>query len=226
MGKQRDLPKPSNQDRQEIPDSNSSDQPVSFSEWEERAALSASQRSEFDFEQWRINNTLVFYRSPLDLLIEITVLILLVPLMVYLSVRYPSTVESFELFEIGDHPVSFALPLFALVPVTLLGYVVHKLYNRRYLIGPDHVRCVEGLLSLSKKDVRIDFEDLRGIEVDRSLIGRILNVGDVKIGSAMTAEVEVVFSGVFDPSKYRNMVDQKKRRFEEEFYKRLLGHDD
>ena len=67
---------------------------------------------------------------------------------------------------------------------------------------------------MRKQDMRIAFQDVRGVEVDRSLYQRIVNVGDMHIGSAMQAGVEVQFLGVRNPSRYRDIILSRRKELE------------
>jgi hypothetical protein len=41
----------------------------------------------------------------------------------------------------------------------------------------------------------------------------MVNVGDLKIGGAMHDDIEVIFWGIRDPSKYRDIVVEKMRKY-------------
>lgn len=143
----------------------------------------------------------VFSRSPLAMLPMVILTVLLAMLAAYLTALLPWSVQ---ILHVGEGTV--ALPLFALVPLILGAVAIRDLYDARYVIGADHVRAVSGLISFRKSDVRVEFEHIRGVEVDRSLWGRLVNVGDLRIGTAMAAEVEINIRDVQNPSVYRDII--------------------
>ena len=135
--------------------------------------------------------------------------IILVIVAFYLSARYPWSIQPIAISEQSDFV--FHLPLFALPPVLLLFYILHILRDRRYIIGADYVRSIQGLLSLRKKDVRIELQNIRGIEIDRSLYERILNLGTLHITSTMSSEHDVMLVGVLNPSNYRDLILERMK---------------
>ncbi len=143
----------------------------------------------------------VFSRSPLAMFPMVILTVLLAVFAAYLTARFSWSVQ---LIHLGER--SIALPLFALVPLILGAVAIRDLYDARYIIGADHVRAVSGLISFRKSDVRVEFEHIRGVEVDRSLWGRLVNVGDLRIGTAMAAEVEIIIRDVQNPSGYRDII--------------------
>ena len=159
----------------------------------------------------KFDDSVVFYRHFLSALPAIILFVVTAILSLYFSVTYPASVQWISLFRIGGFQVNIAIPLFALVPFALGALIIHQLYDCRYEIGDGYVRCTSGRLGFSKQDLRINMEHIRGIEIDRSLYGRIVNIGDLRIGSAMHEEVEIVMGGVFDPSHYRNIVTQRMK---------------
>lgn len=70
-------------------------------------------------------------------------------------------------------------------------------------------RCAWALLSL---EGILDSSMMTCVELrfNRSLYGRIFNVGDVKIWSLMPTEVELLLAGVNNPSHYRDIIIERK----------------
>ena len=68
----------------------------------------------------------------------------------------------------------------------------------KYQIFDDVVVASFGIVSRRSTQVRV--ADIRGMSVHQSLVGRLLGVGDVTIGTAATGGAEVVMRGVRDPS--------------------------
>ena len=180
------------------------------SESTDQAATSDSGDGTFVEQQ----ETLLFYRSVLAELPLIFVTIGLGVLALVLTLRYAESVQVLELLQLGDSSLSIGIPLFGIVPILSAALVIHRLYDRRYVIASDYVRSVSGLLSMRKQDMRIAFQDVRGVEVDRSLYQRIVNVGDMPSGSAMQAGVEVQFLGVRNPSRYRDIILSRRKELE------------
>ena len=148
-------------------------------------------------EEATLGTDYVFYRSPLSVLPSIVLFIILSICAFYHSIKFPALTQV-----IGVIPV----PLLGITPIVLLGYIVHRLYDRRYYIGKEYVRSIKGLLSFTKQDMRLEYKDIRGIEIDRSLYGRIFDIGTIRIGSAMSDSVELEMPGVRHPSYLRDLL--------------------
>ncbi|MCB0337041.1 MAG: PH domain-containing protein [Bdellovibrionales bacterium] len=148
---------------------------------------------------------IIIYRHPLSEIGYIASFLFLSVLAFYASAQYPWSVQYVSFGQWLMIPI----PFFALVPLVIGAFVVHRLYDCRYVISHDHVRAVSGLLSLSEKDVRVDYENVRGIQVDMSLIQKAFQLGDVYIGSSMHADVEIIMRGVLYPRRIREEIEER-----------------
>ena len=77
----------------------------------------------------------------------------------------------------------------------LLG--VYRRLSWRYLIDEHNIESYQGVLARRVHSIRLG--DLRNINVNQSVMQRLLGVGDVEFSSAAGGEVEVIFFGVSDP---------------------------
>ena len=111
----------------------------------------------------------------------------------------PVTVIRGKLFPIGDTVLYLDLPLLVLLPGFLLGKVLLYIYNSKYIIDERGVEAQVGLVSLNLRQPRLRYEDIRGVEPQQTLWERILGIGSVGIGSAMTQDVEIMMNGVANP---------------------------
>ena len=100
------------------------------------------------------------------------------------------------------------LALAALVWLSLL----FKHYRWRFVIDDEVVESRCGIIGRELKSVRI--KDLRNVNVRQSLFQRIFGVGDVEFSSAGGPGFEVVFSGVLDPIRVRDLVHTLQQRFD------------
>jgi len=66
-----------------------------------------------------------------------------------------------------------------------------------------------GWLNTQQTEVRI--EDIRGVNVNRTFIQRILGIGDVAIGTSATEGTEIVMRGVVAPEDFIRLVNEQRR---------------
>lgn len=118
---------------------------------------------------------------------------------IYVSEFFPLTVIKGKLFSIGDTVVYLHLPLVVLLPGIVLGKILIYMYDAKYIIDERGVEAQIGLVSLSLRQPRLRYEDIRGVEPIQTLLERLLGIGGVLIGSAMTQDVEIVMEGVANP---------------------------
>lgn len=142
---------------------------------------------------------------------SILLFIILSAAALYLTIKFPASIQ-YSVIKFSDTIIlSIPLPGFALVPILLGVKILHSLFDARYEINLEYVRSIHGLISLRKRDVRLEYADLRGVEIDRGLYGRVVNTGDLKIWSLMPSEVELLLAGVRNPSFYRDLIMERKK---------------
>ena len=133
-------------------------------------------------------------------------------LCVLISDSYPALVIRGKLFDIGATRYYLHLPILVLVPGFLLGKVLMKMFDARYIVDARGVEAQIGLVSLKLRQPRLRFEDIRGVEPEQTIWQRILNIGDVAIGSAMTDGVEILMQGVGDPRAVQLLVSSEMEK--------------
>lgn len=127
--------------------------------------------------------------------------------------RYlPSSVIRGPLFPIGNYMLELHLPLLILVPGTVLGRILIYMYDSKYIVDERGVEAQIGLVSLSLRQPRLRYEDIRGVEPVQTLWERILGIGGVLIGSAMTQDVEIVMEGVDNPRAIQLLIGGERDR--------------
>jgi len=127
-----------------------------------------------------------------------------------LSRYLPGTVIVGELVPLGLSVVYLKFPLFWLAPLSCWIHLLFKMYNVRYSADTRGVEAVVGILSLNQRIIRVRYEDVRSIETDQTVIERMLDVGDVEIGTAGTAGVELTLAGVGAPKEVQDMVQAER----------------
>lgn len=127
-----------------------------------------------------------------------------------LSKTFPGTIIVGEILPLGLSTVYLKLPLFWLIPLTCWIHLFFKMYNVRYSADTRGVEAVVGILSLNQRIIRVRYEDVRSIETDQTVVERMLDVGDVEIGTAGTAGVELTLAGVGAPKEVQDMIQAER----------------
>ncbi|RME60629.1 MAG: PH domain-containing protein, partial [Candidatus Dadabacteria bacterium] len=131
----------------------------------------------------------------------------------YITIKYPATVQWIDLpFSIFNYS-SFPLPLMGLPFLAALTVLLHRKFDRQYVIGPDYVKEVHGLYSLKMRETILEFAKVHGVEIEKNLFQRLFNLGDIGVGSAMTGSTEIIMVGVRDPEKYAKIIEDRVKKY-------------
>ena len=130
----------------------------------------------------------------------------------YLSTTFPSSVIEGRILSIGDTNLMLALPLFWFLPAFAAASAIYRVYNVRYVIDSRGIEARVGILSTHQRITRVRFEDIRSVETEQTLMQRLLDIGDVEIGTAATGEIEILFDGVPTPTEVQDMIQTERDR--------------
>lgn len=97
-----------------------------------------------------------------------------------------------------------------LIPVAgagllFLAWVCICVKTTCYIATDARVVAKTGWLNIHQTEVRI--EDIRAVNVKKTLMQRILGIGDISIGTAATEGAEIVMRGVVDPDGFVSRVN-------------------
>ncbi|MHB8534767.1 MAG: PH domain-containing protein [Sulfuricaulis sp.] len=90
--------------------------------------------------------------------------------------------------------------------VYLMAMIVYRRYSWRYLIDGETIESREGIIARKVRSIRI--RDLRNINVNQSLMQRLLHLGSVEFSSSAGSDVEVAFFGVSHPMQIKAQVQR------------------
>ncbi len=124
----------------------------------------------------------------------------------------PALVVPGSLFSLGDTTYYLHLPILVLLPGAMLGKILINIYDAKYIIDERGVEAQIGLVSLNLRQPRLRWEDIRGVEPNQTIWERLLGIGSVLVGSAMTQDVEIVMSGVANPRAVQLLIGGERDR--------------
>ena len=143
-------------------------------------------------------------------LTRVVLFLILSPISVWLSIRFPASVVHGALFSFGDSSVVLRLPLFWFIPAFVIGQAIAKIYDVRYVIDSGGIESKIGILSLSQTITRIRYEDIRSIDSRQTLSERMLGIGTVEMGTAASAGLEMTFTGVANPLEVQKLLQAER----------------
>jgi uncharacterized membrane protein YdbT with pleckstrin-like domain len=93
------------------------------------------------------------------------------------------------------------------VPLSILALIIHKKYNRKYVISERGIAFKIGLLSLSSSEQALSYSKMRAVRIKRRLIQRILDLGDIGIETILGDQPEVNLRGINRPTELTAAID-------------------
>ena len=157
---------------------------------------------------------LVIYRSHRSELMSILLFLVLFAASIYASMVFPWATQRIPLGSMFGAELYLPLPLFAIIPLALLGRILHGLYNYRYILCDEYVLEVKGLLSLRRRSIRLNYVHIRGVQIDESLLQQFLGIGDLQILgiTGEHGEPRIEMKGVANPRALKDLIQQNIQR--------------
>jgi uncharacterized membrane protein YdbT with pleckstrin-like domain len=109
-------------------------------------------------------------------------------------------------------PIGFILCLI-LIPVLGLGLLILLLWwleCRATELRVTNVRTILRRGLLSKRTVEVRHKDVRVLQVSQGIFQRLMGTGDVSIGSAGTAGLEIVVKGLMNPEDIATLIRNRQ----------------
>ncbi|MFW6278484.1 MAG: PH domain-containing protein [Halorhodospira sp.] len=91
--------------------------------------------------------------------------------------------------------------------------IAYERLASRYLLYPGQVAEERGLIA--RRVSRVDLRHVRTVDIDQSIVQRLLGVGTIQFASAGTSSTDVEWSGVVQPIRVQHQVLAKMRELED-----------
>lgn len=96
----------------------------------------------------------------------------------------------------------------ALIPALLLLEIFRRRFDDLYVLRDERILHHDGKLSLKYMVPTIRYSDIRAITVYQDLLGRLLDYGDIDVGTAAQDGAEISFYGVRSPRELARLLDE------------------
>ena len=110
-------------------------------------------------------------------------------------------------------PVEFVITcILCLIGIGLVMFLFWwiKCKGTTLTITSDRTRLRKGILSKSVTEVW--HQDVRNVQLNQTMFQRMLGVGSIGVSSAGQAGLEISVSGIPDPDRVKQLIDQHRRR--------------
>lgn len=88
--------------------------------------------------------------------------------------------------------------------------IFYSIYSRSYFVGPKGVEATIGLVS--KDQVRVEYSQVRGINLKQSIVERLLHYGSIEISTSGSDGSEIKFTGIIAPGDILAVLRSRERR--------------
>ncbi len=131
---------------------------------------------------------------------------------VIFSQRYPQSIITGEIWRYGEHSYFLKFPLFSLIPLIALLLSTWRVFDAEYAIDHRGIQSTNGLLSTNKQVRRVRYEDIRLVQINQTILGRIFDYGNVEIGTAAVEGIEIVLEDIVHPQGVQNLIQTERDR--------------
>lgn len=84
--------------------------------------------------------------------------------------------------------------------------VLERRYSKLYEIERERIVSQAGIFSRSRQTIRL--ESIRSVDLNQTVIERLLQVGDLAFYTAGSADAEVIFTGVYRPMEVKQYLQE------------------
>ncbi|MCB0338222.1 MAG: PH domain-containing protein [Bdellovibrionales bacterium] len=112
---------------------------------------------------------------------------------------------------IWSYPEAQSLRWLLLVPFLFFTEILRRRFNNYYRLMSDKIEHYAGRLSFNYSVPVVKYNHIRAISVSQSIIGRILNFGDVSASTAAEKDDEMVLKGMVNPKDLARLLEELRR---------------
>jgi membrane protein YdbS with pleckstrin-like domain len=98
----------------------------------------------------------------------------------------------------------------SIVPLCMFFEIVRKYHDHLFVFERERVVHHLGLLSLTYNVPSVRYFDIRALQVNQGLLGRLLNFGDIELSTAAQDRAEVIIKGVYAPLALAQFIDEMR----------------
>lgn len=152
---------------------------------------------------------IVLHRAGIVLALEI--FLLAIPLGGIYWGLLSSGVLHAPLLELSNKEFITPNSLFRVAVLLILLEVLRRHYNPLFILGSLRVIKLAGRFSLRMERTSIAYSDIREIQIQQSVLGRLLRYGALYLGTASTGKHEIIFHYLARPWVVARVIEMKMR---------------
>jgi hypothetical protein len=154
------------------------------------------------------NNT-ILHPSWLNQLPSLLVFFVLELLVIYVRIEF-SDRSANKLPDGALDTIILMLPVF---PLIVLAKAAHTIFNERLVITPHYIIHVMGRISWRVRSVRLEYQHIQEIEIQQTILQRVLGIGDISIVALGGANVAAVhMHGLANPRAVKDLIRDMRVR--------------
>lgn len=167
---------------------------------------------QFVLNQIRDKENIIVYRSPRSEWPQIVLVLFLCLLVNMAAFSYPGTLYPISFGEFRGTPIGIVIPLLMFFPLVLVGRMFWRLFDQRYVVGLESIVEVTGLASFNTKTTEVYYTNIRAVEIEQTVIQRLLHTGNLKIGALLSNQGDITMAGIRNPEQIKGILERRLRR--------------
>lgn len=187
----------------------------------------STQRKSFASALISPNRDIIFRTSFLNYPFKLGLIVLSSVIVSFIMYSFPETLYQFKIGTLLEREVGVAIPVLGLIPAFLFLQILFRVYDQKYFIGLESITKLTGCaLFLTTNSVQSYLNEIRSIEVSRTLIQRFFKIGDVQISIIGSEHSETILEGVRNPETVKGIIEHRRHQLKSSgsaFYKKSLN---
>lgn len=153
----------------------------------------------------------LIHQSWLNQLPLLLLLFLLEALIIYVRIEFSDRSAT----KLPETHVDTLISLLPIVPLLILIKAAFPIINERLVVTPQYIIHVMGRISWRERTVRLEYNHIQEIEIEQTILQRILGVGDISIVALGGANVAAIhMHGLAHPRGVKDLIRAKRSEFE------------
>jgi hypothetical protein len=106
---------------------------------------------------------------------------------------------------------SFFFRILGVIPLVICLDILRLHYNDLYIFSRYKLTRISGRISFSYNVPTINYSDIRAIVVEQGFFGRLLDYGNILLGTAAQDKHELILEGVVSPYELSKLIEEFRR---------------
>ncbi len=153
----------------------------------------------------------LIHQSWLNQLPLLLLLLLLEALIIYVRIEFSDRSAT----KLPETSVDTLISMLPIVPLLILIKAAYPIINERLVVTPQYIIHVMGRISWRERSVRLEYGHIQEIEIEQTILQRMLGLGDISIVALGGANVAAIhMHGLANPRGVKDLIRARRSEVE------------